>query len=88
MNDLIDRRVAIDLMGVEPLAFSEYENGLHDKWEDDVEALMKLPPAQLEIIRCKDCKYYKTMFCAMDTWTAEITIYKAQPDDFCSRAER
>ena len=43
---------------------------------------------QQEIIRCKDCKYYKTKFCALDTWTNEITIYKAQPDDFCSKAER
>lgn len=46
--DLIDRQAAIDAMGIEPLAFSEYENGLYDKWEEDVEALMKLPSAQSE----------------------------------------
>lgn len=46
--DLISRAAAIDAMGIEPFAFSEYENGLHDKWEDDVEALKDLPPAQPE----------------------------------------
>lgn len=44
--------------------------------------------AQPEIVRCKDCKHYKTEFCAIDLWTADVKIYKARPDDFCSRAER
>ena len=48
MSDYIDRQAAIDALGIEPVAFSEYENGLHDKWEDNVEALMKLPSAQPE----------------------------------------
>lgn len=43
---------------------------------------------QPEIIRCKDCEKYRTMFCAIDIWTEDITIYIAKPDDFCSRAER
>lgn len=30
----------------------------------------------------------KVMFCALDTWTLDITIYKATPNDFCSRGER
>lgn len=44
--------------------------------------------AQPEIVRCKDCKHYKTEFCAIDLWTDKVKIYKARPDDFCSRAER
>lgn len=48
MDDLISRQAAIDAIGIEPFAFSEYESGLHDKWEDDVEALMKLPSAKPE----------------------------------------
>ena len=47
-EDAVSRQAAIDAMGIEPLAFSEYENGLYDKWEEDVEALMKLPSAQPE----------------------------------------
>ena len=43
---------------------------------------------QPEIIRCKDCEKYGTMFCAIDIWTEDVTIYTAKTDDFCSRAER
>ena len=43
---------------------------------------------QPEIIRCNDCEKYGTMFCAIDIWTEDVTIYTAKPDDFCSRAER
>ena len=50
MDDVISRQMAIDSIGVEPLAFSEYENGLHDKWEDDIEALRKLPSVQPDVI--------------------------------------
>ena len=51
-------------------------------------ALANMPPAHPEGIRCKDCKHYKTEFCAIDIWTDEVKIYKARPDDFCSRAAR
>lgn len=81
MDDTISRKAAID--------------ALRDEFKRTpttairaMEALKSLPSAQPEIIRCKDCKYYKTKFCALDTWTNEITIYNAQPDDFCSRAKR
>lgn len=61
MDDLIRRQDAIDAMGIEPLAFSEYENGLHDKWESNVEALMNLPSAEPERKNepagCNGCRY-------------------------------
>ena len=28
--------------------------------QNDIDTLMQLPPAQPEIIRCKDCKHYRT----------------------------
>ena len=43
---------------------------------------------QPEIIRCKDCEKYGTMFCAIGIWTEDVTIYTAKTDDFCSKAER
>jgi hypothetical protein len=43
---------------------------------------------QPEIIHCQYCKKYGTKFCAMDTWTDQVTIRRAKPDDFCSKAER
>lgn len=66
----------------------EYDQERHrcPRWNKVIRETLK--DAQSEIVRCKDCKYYKTKFCALDTWTNEITIYNAQPDDFCSRAKR
>ena len=78
MSDLIDRKAAIDAI-----------DKLHDKpnaWlECAVEAIEKLPSAQPEIIRCKNCKHYHPNYCAV--WIRFDTI-KTKPDDYCSRAER
>ena len=81
--DLIERQAAIDAI-----------DKLHDKpnaWlECAVEAIEKLPSAQPELIRCKDCKYYK----ALD-YTGYLgcnrrarAAFKMDLNDFCSRAER
>ena len=48
MNDLISRQAAIDALGVEPLEYTDYEEGLHTMWADAKEALEKLPSAQPE----------------------------------------
>lgn len=51
-------------------------------------AIINLPSAQPEIIRCKDCKYSDTdntlgvMFC----W--RVSYHEASEDGFCSWAER
>ena len=48
-----------------------------------------LPSADVKpVVFCKDCKKYKTKFCAIDMWTDQVTIYKATPYDYCSRGER
>ena len=39
------------------------------------------------VVRCKDCKHYKTAYCSMDIWHKDVTIYRAKPNDFCSRGE-
>ena len=59
MSDLISRQAAIDALGEKPLAWTEgeYELGLQNQWQSDVDALNDLPSAQPEIIRCKDCKW-------------------------------
>lgn len=48
MDDLISRRAAIAALGEKPLAWieSEYEQGLQNQWEQDVDALMALPSVQ------------------------------------------
>ena len=40
------------------------------------------------VVRCKDCKYYKTKYCTMDIWHDLVTIYKAKPDDYFSYGKR
>lgn len=47
-----------------------------------VPLVRKLPSAQPEIIRCKDCKWKQGSECVR---FAEVRPF---PDDFCSRAER
>ena len=48
MIDLISRKMAIDALGEKPLAWveSEYEQGLQNQWERDVDAIKSLPSAQ------------------------------------------
>ena len=91
MSDLIDRQAAIDAL----YHVDEY-NGR------SVEAIRKLPPAQPEIIRCKDCKHwipYDWMF--SEVWQSRnINDYPEdeigcnycdvamKANDFCSRGER
>ena len=50
MGDLIDRQAAIDALGEKPLAWTEgeYELGLQNQWQSDVDALNGLPSAQPE----------------------------------------
>ena len=49
-----------------------------------------LPSAELEIIRCKDCKHYRSYagiidgYCDMAEWFGRFQYL----NDFCSRAER
>jgi hypothetical protein len=49
-TDLISRQAAIDALGEKPLAWTEgeYELGLQNQWQSDVDALNGLPSAQPE----------------------------------------
>ena len=89
MSDLISRQAAIDAL------CNDYCGGHQDcKYYPNCENLrsvQKLPPAQPEIIRCKDCKNWDT------TWTNDFSPnYHYCPmvdgvrkeDWFCADAER
>ena len=85
MRDLIDRQAAIDAVR----SYYDEQYALCDSIEELIE---KLPSAQPEIIRCKDCKWYKTNY----SWNGKehkvCVIEPYEPirkgDDFCSRGER
>ena len=90
-DDLISREAAISLANdliIEDDAHHDYNQAINNYAAE----LIGLPSAQPEIIRCKDCRYYKTYQyvngirqflpkCGFND------IYVAE-EDFCSQAER
>lgn len=90
MDDLISRQAAIDALGGEPIAYTEYEQGLHDKWIYAKENIEALPSTQPEIIRCRECKHalpqgeYGDWFIC-DVWDHQI---HTSLNGYCYKAER
>lgn len=58
--DLISRQAAIDAIGEKPLAWTEgeYELGLQNQWQSDVDALNGLPSAQTEQLTDKEQRIF------------------------------
>jgi len=78
MGDLICRQAAIDLLK------QMRKDGDMIPWEgkDVFARIRKLPSAQPEIIRCKDCKHWD----GVDT--CDVIDAPVWDNDFCSMAER
>lgn len=102
MSDLIERQVAIDEL--KRISFSHcFECGEYlseDIREIEIinskkalEVIEALPSEQLEIVRCKDCKWYElpshriTENCVKWMKSNGILL-PIKPNDYCSRAER
>lgn len=96
MNDLISRQAAIE--AVEEVDwYSQNRNkdmvsgansAEHQAWykaEDIYTALERVPYAEPEIIRCKDCRWFGRIGCAIRIVDDSD---KPKDDDFCSFAER
>ena len=100
MNDLISRQAAIDT-AIE--AVDSWDGGCNIGRQKRIENYIKrLPSAQPEIIRCKDCKHwipYDWMF--SEIWQSKNMVdypeneigceccdMSMKANDFCSRAER
>ena len=98
MDDLISRQAAIDVLQTCYDSDSViFKNGYaYIRYDQALQLMGKLPFAQPEIIRCKDCKHYGcilysgTQFEYGECFGHEESDYtfKVKPDDFCSRAER
>lgn len=92
MDELISRQAAIDAIGERPFACiesaydHEYEHGLQNQWERDMDAIKILPSAQPEIIKCKDCKHREVEngFCEGRGWPMQLVL----DDGFCDKGER
>ena len=86
--DLISRQAAIDAINHICLVDTEYDCTLLDR-VDVRYVLSKLPSAQPDVIRCKDCKHSAHWYGDKDRcylWAeGGIDVFK---DGFCNYAER
>ena len=84
MSDLIDRQAAIRWIKAECNPYGkptlDYETSCRI-----MEHLDRMPPAEPEIIRCKDCKWFGKAGCAV---MIVDDLDKPTEDDYCSFAER
>lgn len=89
MDDLISRKQAIDaaMQDVSCIRTHEFNAGATRA----ANRIKRLPSAQPEIIRCKDCKHHWTHKCMdsmpIERCDLEQTFYDAE-HDFCSLADR
>ena len=82
MDDLISRQAAIDAI---ENAFDRETILNRFVRKIAISAVRKLPPAQPEIIRCKECKHCKH-WDGVDT--CDVIDAPVWDNDFCSMAER
>ena len=83
MKDLVWRQDAIDAIKYWGLIDGLSEGQAIEILEDEE----KLPSAQLEIIRCKDCKYYMgNWYC--EAWNNSPGFPAVEENMFCSMGER
>ena len=95
MNDLVSRQAILAL----PRRITRTLGGVIVEESVDIEDIKKLPPAQPEIIHCRDCKHqiknfyedkrrkdggYYVYGCELSNDYSHVCL----DDDFCSRAER
>lgn len=89
MSDLIDRQAAIDAV-YERIRQIGYENYLYVL--SIGQAIRDLPSAQLEIIRCRDCRYgvdyYHDGNCYCAKPGYELLYFDGSWDFYCANAER
>ena len=92
MRDLISRQAAIDAMNTRlediKLTWREkVKKGEIAMYLDMRGVIETLPSVQPEIIRCKDCIYYRWEIdmCDYPYATAHNVVHE---DDYCSKAER
>lgn len=80
MDDLISRQTAID-------EIARWIGYLDDDMIGRIQlGLKRLPSAEPEIIRCKECKFYDHFW--NGDWCSLKNIDVKDAEDFCSYAER
>ena len=64
-----------------------------DEWElaveSDMDIIKALPPADVvQVVRCKDCKFYTSMRADIKTGICDLNVHHMGDDGFCSHGER
>jgi len=95
MADLIERQAAIEAIRASTKKYTGFMEMEMYTDDDAVEAIINLPPAQPEIIRCKECKHYiQNIHCVgghyngCEEWEHDGCEYPVEEDWFCCHAER
>ena len=87
MDYLISRQAAIDL--AREICIPTKDGSIYRHRCIDPDAIRELPPAQPEIIRCKECKFYSPMNRETKTGICNLTMHQNFGDNwFCAGAER
>ena len=92
-TDCISRQAAIDTLRGYLVGKRCPDDGTLTCRLIENEVINKLPPAQPEIIRCKDCKHFKQVFAPNDNdglcghWHSKCDARTSQ-EGYCSHAER
>ena len=85
MNDLIRRKDAIRAV----IDLQDYSNGFSDTYDKAciVGTLEEVVPVDaVEVIRCKDCRYYNEKYGWCDCYL--LMHLDTSESDYCSKAER
>ena len=90
MDDLISRQDAID--AIDDIE-SEVADGFGFQYEKWRKHFAELPPAEPEIVRCKDCQYWNKGSCECPEHAVNCQDYyvgdiETEAEYFCGYAER
>ena len=88
-QDVIDAINTLNKFGVDERSrIIRWHEGLEPyvHLRDVLTAIVNLPPAQYEIVRCKDCKWYSLEFCHCNH-PRGLSFPVLRSDNHCSLAE-
>ena len=95
LDDLISRQTAIDALmefdkKLRKINWYQYPYIEHECRGVDkaIVKIANLPSAQLEIIRCRECKFYTEIRPDLNTGICDLACRHLGGDGFCSEAER
>ena len=87
VGDMVYRHAAIDAIRESTLKYTGFMEMEMYTDDDAVEVIKAMPPAQPEIIRCKECVHYmRNWYC--EAWNNSPGFPAVHDEMFCSMAKR